>query len=164
MLSFLKRARADVTFMNELLPAAERIARADGVERPEARHLVVAAIRHPDGIARRALEGLGIAEQDLVAEWELQQVEALESIGVQVDLAAVKEAAPAPGQPRIYHAETSQQSMFQRAVAIAKSQRVPMSSGHILLAATEEVVSELALVFDRLGVDRSDLREALSRP
>ena len=55
MFDKLRRARADLTTMNALFPAAERIARDDGIDQPGAEHLLLAAIDLDDGIAKDAL-------------------------------------------------------------------------------------------------------------
>lgn len=60
MLDKLRRARTDLVTMNTLLPAAERLAHADGVDEPGSEHLLLAVTEPDRGTLARALDHLGV--------------------------------------------------------------------------------------------------------
>ena len=98
MFDKLRRARADLTTMNALFPAAERIARDDGMDQPGAEHLLLAEIDLDNGIAKCALTAIGVDPDELRAAVVGQHEEALSSIGVIADDNAIAAALPASGQ------------------------------------------------------------------
>ena len=57
MFDKLRRARADLTTMNALFPAAERIAHGDGIDQPGAEHLLLAALDLDDGARPNSVRG-----------------------------------------------------------------------------------------------------------
>ena len=120
----LRQAKADVSTMRRVFPAAERIARADGRAEPGADDLVLAALDLPDRAARRALADCGI-----------------DAATLRTATTAVRgtPAPPLEGDPpkRPYRSEPSMQMTFQRAVGNAKAERSHVRSGDILLAAID---------------------------
>lgn len=153
MFDKLRRARSDLTTMNALLPEAERLAHADGVDKPGAEHLVLAAL-DLDDIAAAALRQFGVNRADLEAAVAQQHDEALRSIEVVADDNAIAATLPigrhASGP---YRSEGSLQAAFQQAVASAKRDKSPLHSGHILLAATDPDHGTVARVLQHLGID-----------
>jgi ATP-dependent Clp protease ATP-binding subunit ClpA len=164
MFDKLRRARSDLTTMNTLFPAAERIARDDGVDQPGAEHLLLAAIDLDDGIARSALAAIGVDAAGLRAAIVRQHEEALSSIGVIADDNAIAAAMPASGQPSgPYRAQGSQQAAFQQAVSLAKDDNASLNSGYLLLAITEAEHGTVARALQQLGADRMLLRDNARR-
>ena len=49
MFDSIRRARTDLAVMDAVLPAAERLAHADGIPQPGAEHLLLGALELPDG-------------------------------------------------------------------------------------------------------------------
>lgn len=77
---------------------------------------------------------------------------------------AIDAALPAPAQPTgLYRAQGSLQAAFQRAVGLARSDKSPLHSGHILLAVTDAERGTVARSLEHLGVDRTHLREQALR-
>ncbi|TPW12666.1 MAG: Clp domain-containing protein [Acidimicrobiaceae bacterium] len=160
MFNKLRRARADLATMNALFPAAERIARDDGIDQPGAEHLLLAVLDLDDGIAKKAMTIFQVDPAEFRAAIAGQHEEALRTIGVIADDNAIAAALPAGGQPRgLYRAQGSLQTAFQHAVALAKRDKAPLNSGHLLLAITDADHGVVARSLGHLGVDRALLRD-----
>lgn len=155
MLTRLRRARADVTTMNRLLPAAERLARQEGLQRPAAEHLLLAALDLDDRVAAEALAAVGVDRDSLRRAVRDHHADALRAVGVVADEAAIHEALPDVAAPRgVYRSEASAQDLFREAVALAKSDRTALTSGHVLRAALSLEHGTVARALDRLAIDR----------
>lgn len=164
MFDKLRRARADLATMHVLLPAAERMARAEGIDEPGAEHLLLAALDLDDGIARRALGRFHLEPADVRAGIVGHHEEALRAVGVIADDNAITAALPDGGRARgLYRAQASARQAFQQAVALAGRERAAVTSGHLLLAVTEPEHGTVARVLEHLGVDRDQLREHTRR-
>ena len=163
MLQALRRARADLSTMNHLFPEAERLARGDGADQPGAEHLLLAAL-DLDGTALAALGELDIDRERLARAVQEQHDEALRSIGIVADENAIDAALPVPGPPTgIYRSSPSLQQTFQRAVKLAKADKAPLQSVHILLASTENEHGTLRRAFEHLGTDCESVRSVARR-
>lgn len=153
MFSKLRRARADLSTMNRLFPAAELLARAEGATKPGAEHLLLAALDLEDGEARATLARHGLGADDLRAAVGAVHAEALSSIGLAADEGAIDAALPPPRTPAgMYRSEGSMQTLFQCAVKLAKEEKSELTSGHILRAAVEAEHGTPARALSRLGV------------
>jgi ATP-dependent Clp protease ATP-binding subunit ClpA len=160
MFDKLRRARADIATMNALFPAAERIARDDGIEQPGAEHLLLASLDLDDGIASNALSAFDVSPAEFRAAIVGQHEEALHKIGVVADDNAIAAALPASGEPTgAYRAQGSLQTAFQQAVALAKRDKAPLNSGYFLLAITDAERGTAVRALQYLGVDPTLLRE-----
>jgi ATP-dependent Clp protease ATP-binding subunit ClpA len=158
---FFSRARADITTMNALLPAAERRAHEQGEREPAAEHLLLAALDLPDGGARRAFADVGVDPDGLAGAVAAVHADALSSVGVVVDAASLESALPDASPPRgAYRSSPGAQQLFQRATAMSKARKQPLTSADVLLAATELEQGALPRAFDRLGVTREQLAAA----
>ena len=145
--------------MNALFPAAEQIARADGIDRPGAEHLLLAALELDDGIAKAALIFFDVGPAALREAIRGQHDEALLAVGVIADDNAIAAALPVPAPARgLYQAQGSLQAAFQRAVALAKNDGTSLNSGHLLLAITEADRGTVSRSLEILGIDRALLR------
>lgn len=160
MLNKLRRARADLATMNSLFPAAERIARDDGIEQPGAEHLLLAAIDLDDDIARKALGAFDVDATELRAALVAQHDEALRGIGVVADDNAITATLPSGGRPSgPYRSHGSLQTAFQQAVELAKRDKAALNSGHIVLAATDAEHGTVARSLQHLGIEPTLLRD-----
>lgn len=163
MLKALRRARADLNTMNQLFPEAERIARSDGTERPGAEHLLLAAL-DLDDTALAVLRELGIDRDRLQQAVIDQHDQALLAIGIASDENAIDAALPHPGsQTGVYRSGPSLQQSFQRAVKLAKADKGPLQSVHILIASTESEHGTLRRAFEHLGTDCETVRAVAER-
>lgn len=159
MFNRLRRARIDLATMNALFPLAERIARDDGVEQPGAEHLLLAAL-DLDDIASSALSAFDADRAELRAAIVVQHDEALRAIGVVADDNAITAALPDGGRPRgLYRSQGSMQTAFQRAVELAKRDKAPLNSGHLLLAVTDSEHGTVDRALHQLGIDPASLRD-----
>lgn len=155
MPSGLRRAHADIATMNTLFPAAERLATDDGMDRPGSEHLLLAALDLPDGVARDALAGVGVGPSRLRDAIRAQHAATPRGAGMVADDNAIDRQRPAAGPPTgAYRSQGSLQDAFRRATELAKASRVPIGSGHVMLAALEPEYGTLARAFNDLGVDR----------
>jgi ATP-dependent Clp protease ATP-binding subunit ClpA len=163
--SKLRRARTDIATMKRLFPDAERLAQADGLDRPGAEHLLLAALDLDDGTALQALGEMWIDSQQLHDAVIAQYDEALRGVGITADDNAIDARLPAPPERTTgpYRSQGSMQTLFQRAVTLAKSDGSPLRSGHLLLAATESEHGALARALTHLGIDRHELHDAARR-
>ena len=163
MFNGLRRARADITTMNRLFPAAERIAHRDGADEPGAEHLLLAALDLPDGVALDVLSANGVDRDHLSDAIAGQHAEALRSVGIAADDNAIDALLPHPSDrpAGVYRSTASARALFGRATDLAKAEPAPLGSGHVLLAATELDHGTLARVFEHLGVDRALLADRI---
>jgi ATP-dependent Clp protease ATP-binding subunit ClpA len=160
MFAKLRRDRADLTTMNVLFPAAERIARDDGIDQPGAEHFLLAALDLPDGIAATALRNNGIEAADLQAAITAQHDQALHAIGIAADDSAINATLPSAERPKgLYRAQGSLQAAFHHSVALAKADNTSLNSGHVLLAVTEPEHGTIARALEHLGLDIALLRD-----
>lgn len=150
--------------MNSLFPAAERIARDDGIEQPGGEHLLLAALDLNDDIASNALSAFDVDSVKLRAAIVAQHEDAPRAIGVVVDDNPIAGALPTSGQPRgPYRSQGSLQAAFQQAVALAKRDKAALTSGYILLAITEVEHGTVVRALQNLGVDPAQLRDRTIR-
>ena len=164
MFDSIRRARTHLAVMDAVLPAAERLAHADGIPQPGAEHLLLGALELPDGIARRALDAVGCDSGALQAALTQGHAAALRAVGVHADDEAIGAAMPAPTQAKgPLRSQGSLQTALQRAVELAKDDGVSLGSGHLLLAVIEPERGTLAGALTRLGVDRAVLRAEVQR-
>lgn len=155
----LRSRLGDVGTIKQLLEEAETIARRDGLSRPAAEHLVLAAFGLPDGTARAALERAGSTPEAFVAALAQQHVAALEAVGVAADNDAIDAALPdAPPATGLYRSEASGQELFQQAGADARADGGGLLGAHVLRAAADLERGTVARAFRYMGVDRDALR------
>lgn len=165
MLAKLRRARADLATMSRLFPEAERVAQREGLRETGVEHLLLASLELDDRIALGALGEMGVDRERLREAIVAQHARALRAVGVTPGEEAIDAHLPPP-EPRArgrYRAGASLNAAFQLAVKLAKADRSPLLSGHVLLAATEPDRGVLARALDVLEVDRTTLRAAVRR-
>ena len=164
MFTTLRNAKADIVLMKTLLPAAEQIARSEGVETPGAEHLLLASLDLDDAIAKDALLSFKVDQPALRAAINKQHQQALDSIGIVADEDAITSTLPLPGQPSgPYRSQGSLQGAFNLAVELAKSDKAAVNSGYLLLAIIEPSRGTVTRTLEQLSVDPSRLAEQTRR-
>lgn len=152
----LRRASADLRYMNRLLPQAEREASRLGDELPGLEHLVLAAADvADDDTARTALAAVGLTPDSLRDAVVRVHREALAAVG----LAGPADPTPAPTS-RVHRSSGAAQEAFQEAVSLAKADGDRVRGAHVVIAAAAPSEGTLARALALLGVDRGDLAAA----
>lgn len=153
----------DMRTIGALLGDAEQVARRLGDEEPAAEHLLLAALKLPDGSAARALGAVGVSAEHLERALVEEQAASLERAGFDTDAAArlaqPEAVSPAAGAG-IYRSSMSAQELFRAAGDRARSARQRLAGAHVVVAASEVEDGTLARVLERLGVDRPAMRAA----
>ena len=159
-------ALKDMRTIKQLLTDAERISREMGEEEPGAEHLLLAAIRLPDGSAARALGSMGIDADRIRAALLEEQADALVAVGVPRETAD-RLAAPEPlgpgGAPRLYGAGPTAREAFRTAGDLARSTKQRLAGAHVVAAVATMERGTVARVLERLGADRTRLADAAAR-
>lgn len=164
MFRMLKTRVAAMRTIAKLLTKAEEIARDGGTEQPAAEHLVLAALRLPDGTATRTFERLGVSEADFIATLEAQEADDLERVGVRADSSRIGAALPPATEPTgIYRSEPSARELFRAAGDDARRGGGALLGAHVLRAAASLEHGRTARAFRRMGLAQAELRAAASR-
>ncbi|MGE0794268.1 MAG: Clp protease N-terminal domain-containing protein [Acidimicrobiia bacterium] len=159
----LKARAAAMKTIGALLRQAEAIARSRGSDKPAAEHLVLAALRLPDGTASRALARLGSSEEAFAAALDAQAIEDLEWVGIHAPDDRIEAALPGPTKPGgVYRSEPSARQLFQSAGDDARRGGGSIVGAHVLRAASELEHGPTTRALRRMGVDREELRRAAS--
>ncbi|MFF8811579.1 Clp protease N-terminal domain-containing protein [Streptomyces pactum] len=133
----LSRPFQDVSTMNTLLNTAEDLALEAGEPMPGPEHLLLAALRLPDGTARRAFGRLGADPDAFGAAVARVHAEALAAVGVRVadeaalDAEVARNRSPKRGAMR---ATAPAQEAFQAATRHARTDRSPLLGAHVVAA------------------------------
>ena len=144
----IRRATADIRYLNAVLPAAEREASRLGDEVPGLEHLVLAAAEVPDDdTARVALEAVGLSAAVLRDAVGRVHSEALAAVGI----TGRTDPVPAPTK-RLHTSTGAAQEAFQSAVALAKAQGSRVRGAHLVLAATAQETGTFARALALLAV------------
>lgn len=159
MLSKLRIRLGDMGTIKQLLENAETIARRDGLARPGAEYLVLAALEMPDGTARAALERIGSSADAFAAALREQHAAALDAVGVVVDDDMIDSGIPEPDRATgVYRSEISAQELFQRAGADARAEGGGLLGAHVVRAAATLERGTVARTFEHMGVEPQALR------
>lgn len=163
MFRTLKARATAMKTISALLTDAEEIARGQGAERPAAEHLVVAALRLPDGTAARALASVGSSTADFHAALDAQEAEDLERVGVHADRDRIRAELPQPTEAGgVYRSEPSAQQLFQAASDDARREGGALLGAHVVRAAAALEHGSTARAFRRMRIDRTRLQAAAS--
>ena len=152
----------DIRIMATLFPAAETVARQDGLEAAGAEHLVIAALDLPDGSARRAFERVGATADDFRDAVRAQHHEALAGVGMSglEDSALdrrLPEPVPAPGPVKT---SPSAHKMFRGIVKQVRKERAQLYGAYFVLAAAESQRGTAVRAIRHMGIDPSALAQA----
>jgi ATP-dependent Clp protease ATP-binding subunit ClpA len=140
MLQKITRKFRDMATIKTLCERAESHARRAGQAKPGAEHFVLAAFDLPDGEATRAFAQLGASAADFANAIQRQYGDALQSVGIRAapELLSESEQDPPPATPRLYDAQPSGQRLFGLLTKVREQHpQHPLSSAHVLLAATQ---------------------------
>ena len=158
VIQYVKRRAADVRVIRTVLERAEALARQEGLERPGAEHLVLAACELPDGTAVASLGAVGTTTEALRAAVREAHADGLEAVGLRVDDEQVEGALPVTATPQgPYRSEAPLQEVFDRARQLVAEESSRLCGAWFLAAAAERRRGTLARALDRLGVDREEL-------
>lgn len=152
----VRRATADIRYMNQVLPAAEREAAQLGDDLPGVEHLVLGAAAVPgDDTARTALAAVGIDGVSLRDAVRRVHDEALAAVGIAGSSPHAEAAVP-----RLHRSTGPAQEAFQAAVAVAKAEGRAVRGADLVVAATGQELGTFARALGLLGVAPDDLAGA----
>jgi ATP-dependent Clp protease ATP-binding subunit ClpA len=155
-----KRPFDELRTIKALLVLAERLAQDSGEELPGAEHLLLSAIALPDATAGMAFDRLGIDPDGLPAAIAAQHAEALRTVGIEAGGVATPPEPVPPGRG-VFHATSSAQAVFRRAVELSGTTKPRRLLGaHVVLAVTEMEHGTAVRALRRMGVDRAQLADA----
>ena len=155
----LKNPFRDMRTIRMLLEGAEAEANRAGESMPAAEHLLLAALKLPDGTARRAFERVGADPGALRQAIEDQHTEALRAIGIDADTAEL--AGPtAPLANGVYRSSGSAQSAFQAAGTLARKTRSQLVGAHVVLAIADMEHGTAVRALRARGIDIDALAAA----
>ncbi len=152
----------DMRIMNELFPAAEAAAQADGASLAGAEYLLVAALELEDGTGRRAFERVGANPDDFGTALREQHAEALEGIGLQSidDELLDRHLPPAAAPIDPVKTAPSARKMFRSIVKKVRKERSQLYSAYFVLAAAEAEHGTTIRAIRHMGVDPAALADA----
>lgn len=154
MLSRIRRRFDDMRAVARLLSEAERHAGDEGIDRPEAEHLVMAALNHPDGRARTLLARHGVDAATFADAVRSIHAASTEQIGVEAPDDAIDAVLPSPGAPRgLYRSAPSAERLMRQVADDADG----FDSADIVRMAARFERSTTALALAALGVSADDL-------
>lgn len=157
----IRNAIADIRTIKVLLTTAEQEAQRAGDDLPGPEHLLLSALALPDGSAARAFTRAGGDPHALRGAIAESHATALRAAGLAVDADEPDGADTPPPKPGAFRSTPQAQRVFQRAVALSKSQRPARLTGaHVVAAACELERGTAVRALRALGVDRDELRKA----
>ena len=158
-----KRSRIqDIRIMNELFPAADAIARADGEEDAGAEHLLIAAFELDSGSARRCFERVGADPEDFRGAVRAQHAEAMRAVGMRpLNDDILDQHLPEPVlEPGIHRGSPSGHEMFRRVVKLVRAERSQLYGAYFVLVAAQTEHGTTARALRHMGIDTSALATA----
>ncbi len=163
MLRRAKRSRMqDIRIMNELFPAADAAAAADGEQNAGAEHLLIAAMDLDTGSARRAFERVGADPDQFQAATRAQHENALRSVGIRpLDEDVLDRHLPPPvpdSGPR--RGSPSSHELFRNVVKLVRKERSQLYGAYFVLVAAKTERGTTARALRHMGVDPTELEAA----
>ena len=158
-----KRSRLqDIRIMNELFPAADALAAADGERDAGAEYLLIAALDLDTGSARRAFRAAGADPDQLHHAVRAQHDEALQAIGVtSLDDEALDRHLPPPAPDNAPHrGAPSGHELFREVVRLVRKDRSQLYGAYFVLVAAASERGTTARALRHLGLDRAALAAA----
>ena len=152
----------DIRIMNQLFPAAEEAASADGVEAAGAEYLVIAALDLPDGTARRAFERVGADPDQYRQAIRDHHRDALRAIGMDgLDDDILDRHIPDPVTPRgpLKNAPSADR-LFRAVVDQVRADRSQLYGAYVVLAAARSDKGTARGAIERMGIDPDELATA----
>lgn len=161
MFQKIKQRINDVRTVAALCNAAEQHALARGEDAPGAEHFVMAALRLPEGSARRALQRVGGTPEGFDAAVLAQYREALQGVGVPADVAGLggDAADRLPAKGGLYRAKPSGQALIE-AMVRRPNAPPPLRGAHVLSAVGSVPRGVLARSLRHMGIEPDALVKA----
>jgi hypothetical protein len=160
MFQKIKQRINDVRTVAALCNAAEQHALARGEEAPGAEHFVMAALRLPEGSARRALQRVGGTPEGFDAAVLAQYREALQGVGVAAEVAGLgADADCVPAKGGLYRAKPSGQALIE-AMVRRPNAPPPLRGAHVLSAVGSVPRGVLARSLRQMGIEPEALVKA----
>jgi ATP-dependent Clp protease ATP-binding subunit ClpA len=156
----IKNPIKDMRTIKEILMSAEEAARRAGESQPGAEHLLLAALEHPEGSARRAFERAGADPDAFGPAVAAQHVEALRALGIEPPPEETLAPPPETKPSRWYRANASLQYAFKRAGELARDDGTWLKGAHVVVAVAGMEHGSAARALRDMGVDREALAAA----
>lgn len=152
----------DIRIMNELFPAADRLAAEDGESEAGAEYLLMAAFDLDTGSARRAFERVGATPDEFRAAVRAQHAEALQSVGIRPldDDALDRHVPPAIPQTGPVRGTPSGHQLFRKIVKLVRKDRSQLYGAYFVLVAAQTEHGTTARALRHMGIDPVELAAA----
>ena len=158
-----KRSRLqDIRIMNELFPAADAVAAADGEPKAGAEHLLIAALDLDTGSARRAFERAGADPDQFRVTVREQHADAMRSVGIRpLNDDLLDEHLPPPAPVTGLHVGSpSGHELFRGVVELVRRERSQLYGAYFVLVAAETEHGTIARALRHMDVDPAALAAA----
>jgi ATP-dependent Clp protease ATP-binding subunit ClpA len=158
-----KRSRLhDIRIMNQLFPAADALAEADGARGAGAEHLLIAALDLDTGSARRAFERVGADPDQFREAVRTQHADAMRAVGVQPinDVMLDRHIPPPVPDNRPHRGSPSGHELFRKVVPLVRKERSQLYGAYFVLAAAETEHGTTARALRHMNVDLTALAAA----
>ncbi len=158
-----KRSRLlDIRIMNELFPAADALAAADGERDAGAEYLLIASLDLDDGSARRAFRAAGADPDQFHPAVRAQHAAALAALGLgPLDDGMLDRHLPAPTAGNSPHrGAPSGHEMFREVVRLVRRERSQLYGAYFALVAATTEHGTTARALRQMGVDPAALATA----
>lgn len=157
VLDKLRRGAHDVGVMATLFPAADGEAAADGVEKTDVQHLVLAACALEDGSAGRALAAVGTDLAGMRAAFAAQHDDAL---SVAEDDSIAAHLPPPVAAAGLAKSTTASHELFRGVYDEMKAAKGRLDGAWFLLVASEQHHGTFIRALAQLDVTPEQMREA----
>lgn len=158
-----KRSRIkDIRIMNELFPAADAVAAADGEAQAGAEYLVIAALDLDTGSARRVFEAVGADPDRFHDAVRAQHAEAMRAVGIRpINDAALDQHIPPPvPDDRPHRGAPSGHALFRQVVELVRKERSQLYGAYVVLVAAKTEHGTTARALRHMGIDLAELAAA----
>ena len=158
-----KRSRIhDIRIMNQLFPAADAIAAADGERDAGAEHLLIAALDLDTGSARRVFERVSADADQFQNAVRAQHAHALQAVGMQpIDDDRLDRHIPPPAADTgLHRGSPSGHELFRKVVALVRKERSQLYGAYFVLVAAETKFGTTARALRQMNVDHMELAAA----
>lgn len=151
-----KRSRIqDIRIMNQLFPAADAAAAADGEPQAGAEYLVLAALDLDTGSARRAFEAVGADPDQFHDAVRAQHADALRAVGMRpINDEVLDQHIPPPvADDRPHRGAPSGHALFRRVVELVRAERSQLYGAYIVLVAAQTEHGTTARALRHMDID-----------
>ena len=162
MLGRKKRSRIeDIRIMNQLFPATDAIAEADGGATARAEHLLIATFDLDTGSARRAFKRVGADPDRFRRAIREQHADAVRAVGMRpMNDDMLDRHIPPPAGDRLHHGSPSSHDLFRSVVKLVRSERSQLYGAYFVLVAAQTERGTTARALQHMNVDPTELAAA----